>query len=107
MAASVPLAAMTPQTGARQPRVFPTASTIVKASTNSTTLATNAGAAAMASASAGFMRLLPHIVRPDHALRPRTRPRRGGIGERLTRQAWQLAGPSGPPAPHDDLAPLD
>src|SRR5579859_4662848 len=38
----------TPQIGERQPRVFPTARTMVKASTHSTTLARKAGTAAMA-----------------------------------------------------------
>src|SRR5512133_1793284 len=47
MTASVPRAAAVPHTGERQPRVLPTASTIVNASTHSTTLARNAGTAAM------------------------------------------------------------
>src|SRR5438552_9890959 len=49
MIASVPIAATVPQIGERQPRVFPTARTMVNASTHSTTLARNAGMAAMAS----------------------------------------------------------
>src|SRR6266487_2080462 len=48
MTARVPRPPTTPQMGERQPRVLPTARTIVKASTHSTTLATKAGTAAMA-----------------------------------------------------------
>src|SRR5262252_917246 len=49
MMARVPRPPRTPQMGDRQPRVFPTARTMVKASTHSTMLATKAGTAAMAS----------------------------------------------------------
>src|SRR5258708_31716032 len=49
MTASVPNPATVPQMGERHPRVLPTASTIVNASTHSTMLATKAGKAAMAS----------------------------------------------------------
>jgi len=48
MTASVAVAASVPMSGARHPRVTPTARTIVVASTNSTALATKAGVAWMA-----------------------------------------------------------
>src|SRR5215471_1109727 len=49
MTPSVTSAPTTPHSGERHPRVFPTARTMVKASTHSTTDATNAGSAATAS----------------------------------------------------------
>jgi hypothetical protein len=49
MTASVTIAASVPHSGDRQPRVLPTARTMVKASTHSTRLATKAGTAAMTS----------------------------------------------------------
>jgi len=57
MTASVAVAASVPMSGARHPRVTPTARTIVVASTNSTALATKAGVAWMARVTGSTRRL--------------------------------------------------
>src|SRR5690349_7104674 len=79
--------------GERQPRVLPTASTMVNASTHSTTLATNAGTAAMARvARAGFMstKLPVRLINyynitgvTDHSLEGGWRQGRRALAQRL------------------------
>src|SRR6266496_2684943 len=95
--ASVTVAASVPQIGARQPRVAPTASTIVNASTNSTTLARNAGRAAMASAASGFMGSAPCVgVAIGAGLEPARRPRPAGSrGDLVLVRADARAGRAG------------
>src|SRR5581483_3561254 len=67
MTARVSTAARGPHMGDRQPRVLPTASTMVNASTNSTVLATNAGRAAIVRARTGFIRSLPDMQFSEQA----------------------------------------
>src|SRR5439155_24256326 len=85
-----------PQIGERQPRVLPTASTMVNASTHSTTLATNAGTAAMARvAKAAFMSANSLLINyynvtavTDHILEARWRQAAGVRSRVCSTCAW-------------------